>query len=393
MKTFYTATEAARRLGVSRATLYAYVSRGLIQSDPGDGPHARRYRVVDVDQWAKRQAARKDPTRAAADALQWGAPVLDSALTLIQDGRLYYNGQDAVALAATASLEQIAGLLWAGALGAAPEAVGRVARVRVPPRLAPLTRFQAALPLAGQRDPAAYDLRPAGVQRTGLRILRLLTGLAIGAAPSAEPTAARLARAWKVPARARPLIEMALGLCADHELNISAFTVRCVASSGATPYAAVTAGLSALQGRRHGGLIEQVDRLLADAAHSGAARAVARWLQEQERLPGFGHPLYPQGDPRATALLRALASLASRGAEARLAAAVARQAAEHLGEKPTIDFALAALTRALALPVGSGLTLFALGRTVGWIGHALEAYATDALIRPRARYTGPLPSG
>jgi citrate synthase len=176
-------------------------------------------------------------------------------------------------------------------------------------------------------------------------------------------------------------------LCADHELNVSTFAVRCVASSRATPYAAVIAGLSALQGRRHGGAIVDVERLFRRAAQVGARAAVQESLAQEGQVPGFGHPLYPQGDPRARVLLERV----GRSAAGKLPRAVGRFVADALGQAPTLDFALAVLARGLRLPAGAGQMLFALGRTVGWVGHALEAYEADILIRPRARYTGPTP--
>jgi len=114
-------------------------------------------------------------------------------------------------------------------------------------------------------------------------------------------------------------------------------------------------------------------------------------------LPGFGHRLYPKGDPRATLLL-SLAQRKSRqnqrsgkNASSGLAAELAEAARELTGEYPTLDFALVALARAINLPPQSPLTLFALGRTIGSIAHAIEQYADDELIRPRARYVGVLP--
>ncbi|WP_010102061.1 citrate/2-methylcitrate synthase, partial [Burkholderia oklahomensis] len=130
-----------------------------------------------------------------------------------------------------------------------------------------------------------------------------------------------------------------------------------------------------------------LDRYVAAQIASYALEPDAR-----TRLPGFGHPLYPGGDPRATLLIDALIdALAARSAaspalDGTLALAEAVQAA--LGEKPTIDFALAALERTLALPAGAAFTLFAAGRVAGWIAHALEQRADGKLIRPRARYVG-----
>ncbi|HTE21032.1 MAG TPA: citrate/2-methylcitrate synthase, partial [Armatimonadota bacterium] len=157
-------------------------------------------------------------------------------------------------------------------------------------------------------------------------------------------------------------------------------------------HAAVGAGIAALQGVKHGGQTGRVEAFFREAeGASGVRRAVGAYLKRGESIPGFGHPLYPEGDPRGKALLELTAELlpASPAVALGLAARDAMLAAT--GEHPTIDLALVTLTSALGLPRVSALTLFALGRTLGWIGHAREQYALDRLIRPRARYTGPPP--
>jgi citrate synthase len=190
------------------------------------------------------------------------------------------------------------------------------------------------------------------------------------------------------------LLQAALILCADHELNVSSFSARCVASAGATPYAVVGAGLAALTGTRHGGNTGQLEAFLAEArTPAGVPAALARWLRRGANLPGFGHPLYPDGDPRGQALMAMITARLPRSRGTRLARAIAEAVAALNGEAPTVDFGLVALAAALELPPGAPLALFALGRTVGWIGHAIEQYATGQLIRPRARYVGVLPSG
>ena len=112
-------------------------------------------------------------------------------------------------------------------------------------------------------------------------------------------------------------------------------------------------------------------------------------LARGERLPGFGQPLYPEGDPRATAILAALAQAAPE------ANALAEKAAETglrlIGRHPNVDFALSATAIGLGLPRDAALGLFIIGRTVGWIAHAIEQYESGLLIRPRARYLGPRP--
>jgi citrate synthase len=120
--------------------------------------------------------------------------------------------------------------------------------------------------------------------------------------------------------------------------------------------------------------------------------AIGARLRRGEAIDGFGHPLYRDGDPRAKLLLELLGERYAKSAEYRFVAEFVRAAANSTDEHPNIDFGLAAASRVLALPAGSPLTLFAIGRSVGWIGHAIEQYATGQLIRPRAKYVGVLPA-
>src|SRR6478735_223230 len=104
--------EAAQRLGVSAATLYAYVSRGLLRSEGTNGQRERRYRADDVTQLKRRRDVGRKAESIAANALDFGTPVLESSLTLIENGHLFYRGQEATRLARNSSLEQVAQLLW-----------------------------------------------------------------------------------------------------------------------------------------------------------------------------------------------------------------------------------------------------------------------------------------
>jgi citrate synthase len=428
------AADAARVLRVSRATLYAYVSRGYVRSQalPGSS-RERRYSRDDVERLRRRTEERRDPDKAAARVLQWGLPILESSITLIDGHRLYYRGHDAVALSRSRSLEEVASLVWTGRFDAhfpsAPFAVAapdgrsrdrRGGRVETPsPSLRwtgveRATAWQARRPqghqvgsgdrpfvaraesvLAGAsaRDPLAFDLRATGVALTGWRILNLLTRTATRPCAPAATIEQTLAAAWDVSARGVDLLRSALILCADHELNVSSFTARCVASAGSNPYAVVIAGLAALEGTRHGGVSARVESMLESmrrARHLPAA--FGERLRRGETIDGFGHPLYRRGDPRAAALLDLLRDRYAKSAELAFVLDFAGAAVSVLREQPTIDFALAALARVLRLPSGSPLTLFALGRTIGWIGHAIEQYTTGQVIRPRAKYVGAAPA-
>jgi citrate synthase len=248
------------------------------------------------------------------------------------------------------------------------------------------------LAAAAAADATAFDLRPANVARTGWGIVRLLTAVAAGPLPPRLTVDQALAHAWRLDARAADLLRAALILCADHDLNVSSFTARCVASAGANPYAVVTAALAALEGPRHGGATARVEAMLSALRRvRSLPAAVAERLRRGEPLEGFGHPLYRPGDPRAAALLTWLREGYAADRECRYIGACAAAIADATGELPNLDFALGALARVLRLPAGSPLVLFAVGRSVGWIGHAIEQYADGQLIRPRAKYVGVVP--
>jgi citrate synthase len=419
------APEAADRLGVKIDTLYAYVSRGLLRSMEVAGSRERHYDADEVERFrAGRGTTRARPP--AEDLI----PVIGSAICLIEDHRLFYRGRDAVALAETASLEAAAAILWdeqggtAGAAGAAaphppiaaamgPSLSPQAGRGDTTPQRSPsprlrgegwgegqpsvgrhagfIERCQVRMAELAAADLAALDLSPAGVMRTGRAILGALAACVAGGAP-AQPVDERpvhewLGAAWRLDAGGADLVRRALVLLADHELNASTFVARCIASTGATPYAAVSGALAALSGRRHGGAsarAEALFRALGDAAEP--MTALAARLKRGEALPGLGQPLYPNGDPRALALIAALGRARPDAGKRVAAAAVA--AVELTGLYPNIDFALGAMAAALRLPEGAALGMFLVARSVGWIAHAMEQYESGVLIRPRARYTG-----
>jgi citrate synthase len=398
---YVSARTAAEMLHVNLATIYAYVSRGLLRSEAeADGQRARRYLAEDVQKLIDQKRFRRDPAEAAAGAMQWGAPVLESALTHITDAGLAYRGQDAVALATSARVEEVAALLWTGDMARAdeifaspPQQIADAVLPHIPPDLAPLARVQVALALATAHDLAAYDLdlRFNGVIQTGARIVKLMAAV-IAAQPDVAPTIARIVQSGWCPAHpaSAELLSAALILCADHELNTSAFAARVVASAEAHLYLVVTAGLAALQGFKHGGNTGLVEAFLHEVGTPAAApRVVANRLRRGVCIPGFGHRLYPHGDPRGAALLRLAQSAYGATPAFQRAQAVADAVREVTGKLPTLEFGLVALMQSLGVPDGSALALFALGRSLGIIGHAIEHYRTGQIIRPRAKYVGP----
>lgn len=376
---YLTTEQATEALNISAATLYAYVSRGLIQSvgTEGDG-RKRLYAADDVRRLLAKREQRKSPEMVAERALDWGAPVVESAITLITGGDLYYRGYRAADLALSRTVAEVAALIWQGdferaGLEFTPLAWERETTHELLTALSPIAQFQTLLPSLAAADPAAYDLRRATLIRTGARLVATMFEVSgFGSA--------------LLDAAPNPLT-IALILCADHELNVSTFTARCVASAGSTLYAVITAALSALQGMRHGGETLRVAAFLREAESVGVRRVISERLARGDAIPGFGHRLYPQGDPRGRLLLALTRQVDERGSLNGLQAVVT-EVKNLMGEEPTVDMGLVAVERLLELPEGSALTLFALGRMIGWIGQVLEEYERGQLIRPRAHYVG-----
>lgn len=401
-KRYLTADEVVIALAISKATLYSYVSRGLIRSEEtGDKTRTKHYWAEDVATLQQRKEQRRNPAHAAATALHFGDPVLESAITLIANGQCYYRGYATIDLARRHPFEDVAALLWTGALTGQTlfaetsnlHAVDSLtaAKTTAQPQGAPAEAFQLALLTAAATDLAAYHHEATAVMRTGVRILTLLVGVVTGAQASGR-IAERLQRAWRpYEPEVAALLDSALILCADHELNISSFTARCVASAGSTPYAAVIAALAALQGYKHGGASERVATLFAYAA-TDPQLAVRDCLRRGEPLPGFGHHLYPAGDPRGKLLLDLARTARPTAPVLAVADAVIDTAAHTIHLAPNLDFGLVVLAQALDLPPHAPFTLFALGRTAGWIGHIIEQYGLNQLIRPRSRYVGVRPA-
>ncbi|NYJ09370.1 citrate synthase [Rhizobium leguminosarum] len=371
-----TAEEALQALKTKPQTLYANVSRGRIRAkpDPAD-PRRSLYQAADVQRLAERHAGRRKAETVAAETIRWGDPVLSSAISTIIGGRLFYRGRDAADFAETATLEQTAALLWNGAEALASRAAaGHAAPSLQAAFLALAGRVTSDLPSLG-RSQAALRREAGGVLRT------VADALAPGSAD--RPLHLRLAESWQRP-NAADCLRRALVLLADHELNASTFAARVTASAGAALSASVLSGLATLTGPLHGAAWQDVDALIEAASAVGAEQAIRRTLAQGHRLSAFGHPLYPDGDIRALALLSHF-PLPQPFAEL-------RETGEHMvGEKVNVDFVLAAMAAAFDLPREAPIIMFSLARSTGWLAHAMEQIDSGELIRPRARYTGPSP--
>ncbi|MFZ6776858.1 citrate synthase family protein [Undibacterium sp. Ji83W] len=395
-----TARQAAELLGISLPTLYSYVSRGLLQSHQYQGQRAKRYVKEDVLRLLARNTDSKRAGSAAESAIDWGVPVLESRITQVTNGKLYYRGHAVDELAGTHTLEQTAWILWncdaspdlpqtclTDLTALWPKLLGLTAH------LSPYERTISILPLLTKTVEEMPDIH---AHQKAMLWMHLTAASLLGVTPDYRPFHKKLAAAWQLDAEQTELVRAALVVSADHELNVSTFTVRCVASAGANMGMALVAGLAALSGPKHGGESLRVSRMLRAALATPPGDIpsfLAKRLHSHDashhfspRLPGFGHPLYPEGDPRGALLMNML----DRNKHAGLFA-VADMAEDLTGQKLNIDYGLVAVESACQLPPGAAQILFALGRTAGWIAHAMEQVKTGQLIRPRARYVGIFP--
>ena len=370
------AKKAAEMLGISIASLYAYVSRGKLgrTEDPKTGTSL--FGVQEIKEFKSRRDRGKRPDQVAIASLDFGLPVLESGISTVEDGRLLFRGHDAAELASHVDLETVAALLWAlptrrletGVLADVPPGPFRSA-------------FSGWLAQEAAACPSRKSWAASDVLHHASRIFQVAAAIGTGSGDGNIPVHQRLATRYGVDQGDVDLLKAAFVLHADHELNPSTFAVRCVASTYANPYAAVLAGVCATTGSRHADFraaLESIQRF-TKADHRATP-------QDGAPIPGFGHPLYPQGDPRARTLLAALRSRPYLAVGMIEVDDMIAWVGKETGKLPKNDFAMAALVRALALPIEVADIVFTTSRLVGWMAHASEQYALPTLIRPRARY-------
>src|SRR5215218_1111377 len=394
-----TTAEAAARLGVKPATLYAYVSRGLLSRERAPDGRTSTFDPAEIDRLAS-------PGRPRRGRRPVSELVMPSALTAIADGLPWYRGLPVPDLAATRSFEEVATWLWTGRFpdqapswraGGAALAAGRRAQAALPDAALPLERIRVIAAALAAGDELRLELHPAAVTAAGRALIAGLVDCLPrpGPAPAGGSIAARL-WAGLSPLDPEPelvgTVEVALVLLADHELAASTVAARVAASVRADPYAVVSAGLAAVSGTLHGGASLGIEALLDEVERpERAASVVGARLRRGERLRGFGHRLYPDGDPRASVLLARLRDTAGGSPRLAVVAALLEAAANRGLPAPNVDLALAALAHVAGMTRGAGEAVFAVARTAGWIAHALEEYERNTPIRPRALYTGPAP--
>ena len=411
---FLSAKEAAQLLRIKPQTLYAYVSRGWIHSIGQDKRRGFLYSREDVERLRARGHAKAEGGPYKAGSPRWSEPIVQTSITTITPAGPAYRGRPALELARhNHSFESVAEFLWSGvwieeqgawpgtpAVVAMDELVRTVGADTARPDVAKLLSLF-VMSLAAQSS-GGEDLRDGNTVVAARTLLMGLPGCmgfltrtrkyANGGAASSSagsPLVSRILNGAGVraSAEASAAVNAALVLLADHELTPQTFAARLAASSGASLYFCILSALSAHSGSRIRRACDKVEDLLT-VAHTKSARRdrLAEMAKSVSVMPGFNHPLYPGGDPRAEYLLGLARGLSANSRRSHDIAAVLDEAAKAFGARPSVETGLVALCHALQLPYRSAGAILTIARCAGWIAHVIEQRLAGMMLRPRARY-------
>ncbi len=386
-----TSEAAAHRLGVKPETLYAYVSRGSVRSERVPGARRSRFLRTDIERLAGRQRGGGGRSGGLELIIETDLTYLDPA------GVLAYRGWNVADAVKEATFEEVASWLWHGERERidflAPEEMADVARrlgasIRDQPVM---DRLRATVAAIRRCDHFRDDRRPEAVAAAGRAIVAtMLEALpVVGTHRSGASVAARL---WPQlsPQPAKPrlvkLLDATLVMLADHEMAASTLAARVAASTWADPYLVELAGLATLGGPLHGAASSAARQMLREVHRDGLspAEAIGNRLRNNELIPGFGHRVYQDNDPRCDVLLELLGAIRREPVEEELVLLMRERGLPF----PNIDFAIAALSERYDMIDNAGEVIFAVARTAGWLAHAIEEYRYRLRYRPRAVYTG-----
>ena len=385
---YLSAQEAADELGVSLTTLYSYVSRKGLRSQKSDGSKARLYWREDIER-----------VKGSVDSARGDILVPSSSITLLTKEGPYYRGKSALCLAETETLESVSELLW----GPASSDAFASSQFKPSPLFdavlsgmgdAPtFEKISAVLPVLERANPRAFDLSASGYCQAGAQIMRCYAAIMCDRAlPPDTPLHEALAKALSGPPGYSEVLRRMFVLYADHELDPSSYAVRAVANTGVSAYRIVGAGLASAMGRRLTfGKMEAFAQMMREIMTKADPREpILRRLREGEPIYGFGSRLYPEGDPRAAALLSFLNETQGGDPDVIRFNSALEAAREATGALP--DFAIIAIfiDHKLGMAESAG-SLCRMARIAGWIAHAIEQYHSQELVRPRTTYSGALP--
>ncbi|MEF2968388.1 citrate/2-methylcitrate synthase [Paenibacillus sp. M1] len=350
-----------------------------------------------------------------------GVVAATSSISSIHDGVLAYRGFNIDDLAERASYEETAYLLWYGKLptkkqlatlqeqlgeyAPVPEAV--LEQMKLYPReantMAVLRTAVSALALydehANDNNRESNQIKAIKLQAQLPTLIAAFARIREGKEPVAPLKDVSLAHNFLYmlsgeepdPVAVRAL-DQALVLHADHELNASTFSARVTIATLSDIYSGVTSAIGTLKGPLHGGANEAVSRMLSEIGTLEAAEPyIRKKLDNKEKIMGFGHRVYKNGDPRAKHLQKMSRQLGLMKGDTTLydiSVKVEELVTGQKGLKPNVDFYSASVYTMLGIPTDLFTPIFAISRLSGWTAHILEQLDDNRIIRPRAEYTG-----
>ncbi len=407
------AKTAATLLGVKPQTLYSYVSRGLVRVAPKVGTKRSQYLLEDLEE-AKLKGRRVSTQREPSEqVLHLGrSVVLHTSITAISADGPSYRGRLAVDLVRQRrSFEDCVELMWSGILPQQrpnwphvkpsqafmkfTENIGKISSVNSSRRIMALTA-EAYAACAGKNVESQLGV-PVLAARNLIQVLAPVFGFLSDSrtyklGEEHEPIASVVGRncGLDVSREMLDLIDSCLILAADHELAPSTFAARIAASAGADVFACVNSALGAFEGLLTGmGCDEAENSLLNARSSKDFVKSIMLKRTNKESISGFGHPLYPNGDPRAAILLKMTRAIAGRNPAATRLLSCIDGVHDETGLAPNLAVALVVMSSVLKMPRQSAGALMALGRTAGWVAHAFEQRLAGFIVRPRAKYIGP----
>ncbi|WP_166244636.1 citrate synthase [Paenibacillus turpanensis] len=352
-----------------------------------------------------------------------GIVAAQSSISSIIDGVLTYRGINIDELAENATYEEVAYLLWNGKLptqaeldqlkselsdnAAIPAEIIDLLK-RTPKDANSMAMLRTTVSALALYDAEANEMNREANYRKAIRLQAKLTTIVAafarireGKEPIAPKAGATVAENFlymltgEQPDKiAIEALDKALVLHADHELNASTFAARVTVATLSDIYSGVTSAIGALKGPLHGGANEAVMAMLEEI---GSASNVESYINEKlnnkEKIMGFGHRVYKNGDPRAKHLQKMseeLGKLTGNMEWYNMSIKIEELVTGQKGLKPNVDFYSASVYTALQIPRDLFTPIFAISRVSGWTAHILEQFEDNRLIRPRAEYTGPV---
>lgn len=397
-----TADEAASALRVKKETIYAYVSRGRLTNRRSDDGRGSVFDAAEIERLAG--GSRQTGRSVAVD--------VESELTLIRESGHYYRGQSARELAESRSWEDVAQLLWGvpaeETTWAAAADIVQISRdvVRsLPDTILPVDAIKLAASTISALEPPEWNTSSPVIAASARQAFAtLVSGLPERSTPvimgdTASPRSWIVPMVWSRLCERPPsegelrLLNAAMVILADHDLASSAMMARAAARAGVNAGGIIRLGVDVGSGPVKGAASLAIEAFLHNLeSPKSVETALSMRLRQGEPIPGFGHSLYPAGDPRAVFILERLRAAAEGSTRLETAEELIRMQRKRGLPPPNAGFALAALTYVTGMVSGAGEAIFVISRAAGWIAHAIEEYSATPPSRQISRYVGILPT-